>query len=52
MKRIELTEQEAQVLLNLLDIAVRARGLEAAEAALVLARKVKEAEAVEEDVSD
>ncbi len=41
--KIELTPQEGQVLINLLDIAVRARGLEVAEAALVLMRRIKRA---------
>jgi hypothetical protein len=39
------TEQEAQVLLNFIDIAVRTRGLEAAAAGAVLAERVKNAAA-------
>ena len=44
MIKIELTTEEANVLLSLLDIAVKAAGLQAAEAALVLARRVSEAQ--------
>lgn len=36
-----LTQEEMQVLTNLIDAAVRARGLEAAEAALHLLNKIK-----------
>ena len=39
MKTIEFTDQELQVLTQLLDIAVKAGGLNVAEAASVLARK-------------
>jgi len=41
--QIELTAEEAQNLLNLLDMAVRAQGLNAAQAALPLAVKVQQA---------
>jgi hypothetical protein len=41
--KIELTPQEAQVVINLFDIAVRARGMEVAEAALVLTQRIKKA---------
>lgn len=41
--QIELNEQEANVLLQLIDAATKALGLQAAEAAVVLARKVKQA---------
>ena len=37
---IEFTKEEAQVLVNLIDTAVKAKGLEAAEAAVVLTRKI------------
>ena len=37
---VEFTLNEARVLLEILDIAVRARGIEAAEAGLVLSRKI------------
>ena len=40
---IEFTWEEAQTLLNLLDAAVRAQGLNAAQAALPLATKVQQA---------
>lgn len=40
--QIELTADEAQNLLNLLDAAVRAQGLNAAQAALPLAVKVQQ----------
>ena len=39
---IEFTKEEAQALLNLLDAAVRAQGLNAASAALPLAVKVQQ----------
>jgi hypothetical protein len=42
MKSIEFTEQELQVLTQLLDIAVKAGGLNVAEAASVLARKISQ----------
>mgnify|MGYP001211982889 FL=1 len=41
---IELTTQEAQVLVNLLDIACKAGGLPVAEACLVFVKKIKDAE--------
>jgi hypothetical protein len=47
MKRIELTDEEIRVLLGMIDVAVRSRGLEAAEAAIVLAKKLQAAEIVE-----
>lgn len=40
---IELNNEEAQVLLNMIDIALKATGLPAAEAALHFSRKIKEA---------
>ena len=40
-KKLELNQQEAQVLINLMDIAVRTRGLEAAQSALHLAGKIQ-----------
>ena len=40
---IELNTEEAQVLLNLIDIAVKAAGLPAAEAALHFSKKIKDA---------
>ena len=38
--KIELNQEEATVLLNLLNVAVKAAGLEAAEAALHFQRKI------------
>jgi len=38
--KIELNEEEANVLVNLLNVAVKAAGLEAAEAALHFQRKI------------
>lgn len=40
---IELTEQEANVLINLINISVQAKGLEVAESAVYLLKKIKEA---------
>lgn len=48
--KIEFTKQEAQVLLQLIHIAVQAKGLEAAEAGAVLARKLTEALKAEDNV--
>lgn len=41
MVTLELTEQEASVLIQLLDIAVKAEGLNAAEASLFFTNKIK-----------
>lgn len=41
--QIELNENEAQVLLNLLDVAVKAAGIQAAESALHFAKKIQDA---------
>lgn len=41
--QIDLTDQEASVLLTIIDIAVKAKGMEAAEAGLHLTRKIQEA---------
>lgn len=43
MIKIEFTKQEAQVLVQLIHVAVQAKGLEAAEAGVVLSRKLTEA---------
>jgi hypothetical protein len=48
MKLIELTEEEIQAALNLLDAAVRAQGLNAAQNALALAQKLQNAPQAEE----
>ena len=42
MKSIEFTDNELNILVQLLDIAVKAQGLNVAEAAVILARKVAE----------
>jgi hypothetical protein len=39
---IELTKEEANTLIALLDVAVKAVGLQGAEAAVLLARKIQE----------
>lgn len=40
---LELTEQEAQILVNLIDEAVKTKGLSVAEAGLYFLKKIKEA---------
>lgn len=45
-KEIKFTEKEAQVLLQLIDIAVKAAGLQMAGNAIVLANKIQGAFAV------
>jgi len=40
---IELTKEEANALVALLEVAVKATGLQGAEAALLLAKKIQEA---------
>lgn len=40
---LELTRDEANALVTLLDVAVKATGLQGAEAALLLAKKIQEA---------
>ena len=46
---VEFTTEEARVLLSLLDIAVKAAGLQAAEAVAVLAKKISPAAEVPSD---
>jgi hypothetical protein len=48
MKVLELTYKDEQTFLQLLDIAVKAGGLNVAQQALVLAHKMKEVEDVED----
>jgi len=43
MITLTLTEQEAAVLMNMIDVAVKAVGLQAAEAGLVFSKKLQEA---------
>lgn len=40
---LELTKEEANALIALLDVAVKATGLQGAEAAIHLAKKIQEA---------
>ena len=40
-KKIELTEQEAQVLINLINLALMSKGLEVVESALYLSSKIQ-----------
>lgn len=42
-RSVELTQQEATALLQLIDAAVKAVGMQGAEAAVVLTRKIQEA---------
>lgn len=42
-KSIEFTNQEASMLLNMIDVAVKTAGLQAAEGAIHLARKINAA---------
>ena len=49
---IELSNEEAQVLLNLIDVAVKAAGLPAAEAALHFSKKINEASKPVEKTDD
>lgn len=41
--KIELTTDEANVLINMLDVAVKAAGLQAAEAGLHFRKKIEDA---------
>lgn len=45
--RIELDDNERNALMKLIDIAVKAGGLQVAEAAVVLAKRIEKAEKVE-----
>lgn len=45
MTAVEFTKEEARVLLTLIDVAVKAAGHQAAEAAAVLAKKIEPAAA-------
>jgi len=44
MKIVKLTEEQINVTIQLLDIAVKSAGLNAAEAAVVIAKALKDAE--------
>ena len=43
MIKLDLSNQEANALLQLIDLAVKSRGLEVAEAGVVLANRIREA---------
>lgn len=47
--KIELNENEAQVLVNLLNVAVKSVGLEASESALFFVKKIKDAAETEKN---
>jgi hypothetical protein len=49
-KSINFTEQEANALLILIDIAIKTRGIEAAEAGVILTKKIKES--FKEDIKE
>ena len=49
---IELNENEAQVLMNLLNVALKATGIEAAESVLHFTKKIQEAAQPQEDVDN
>ena len=49
--KIELNAQEAQVLLNLINIAVKAVGIEAAEAGLHFTKLINEASKADADTT-
>jgi hypothetical protein len=46
--KLELTTEEAQVLLNMINVAVMAKGLEAAESGAYFARKLRDAAGIVE----
>ncbi len=48
-KRLDLTEQEAQELIMIIDIAVKAAGLNIASSALYFAERIKNAPIAEEN---
>ena len=48
---IELTTEEANVLINLIDVAVKSAGLQAAEAGLLFTKKIQEAAKITELVT-
>ena len=49
-KEIKLTKEEAQVLLNIINIAVKSLGMDVAESALFFTRKIQNAFKEEERV--
>jgi hypothetical protein len=46
---LPLNDEEAQVLINMVNIAVQAKGLEAAEAGLLFLKKIQVAQAAEKE---
>ena len=52
MKTIQYTENELTVLVQLLDIAVKAGGLNVAEAAIALTKKIEAAAAPDNDIAE
>jgi hypothetical protein len=46
---LPLNDEEARVLVNMINIAVQAKGLEAAEAGLLFVKKIQVAEAAEKE---
>jgi hypothetical protein len=50
--KIELTNEEAQVLINLIDVAVKSAGLQAAEAGVFYTKKIQEAAKAEQPVAE
>lgn len=51
MPTISFSPQETQVLVSLLDVAVKATGLQTAESAVVLLRKIQAAEVAERELA-
>ena len=47
-KTVELNQQEANALLQIIDVAVKAQGMSAAEAGVHLTKKIQEAFSAEE----
>lgn len=52
MMQIELNDNEAQVLINLIDVAVKSAGLSAAESALHFVKKIQDAKAAAEKTKE
>ena len=49
--KIELTKEEAQVLVNLIDVAVKSAGLQAAEAGVHFSKMIQAAAKAEDDAA-
>ena len=52
MRRLELTDQDAEVLIQLLDFSVRAEGLAVAQACATLVERIQSAEQYELEALD